>query len=617
MDSGGNYWRDRGYDGTGIKVAVLDGGLNSSSAFNNVMLVTNQMYGYNSNTDSFEKNAQTAIYSNIHGQQIAEAIAGNQNGYAPNVNLITGNVSDNNGYTDAISLVMGGIWATNENARIINASFAYGGFDAPDISTYVTRPLEIQAQSFFTNVIGNNVLVVNAAGNNGESVSNIANSPTALPSFVDMTKSQAKDQLLIVGATEENGEIASYSNYAGYDADVQNRFILAPGYATTHDGSNIYGTSPAAANVSGAAAVMMQRWQNLGGKEVSAIMLSTANKTFSNYDPSVHGAGILDLVAAFNPIGQTSLTKTNLENKAPLSQATISVPSGFSVTKSATVNVLDSYNRTFGVDAKAFVQQEKQQTFTNLVDALNGREFEYSQHGLEVKSVNGEVTSVKKLKSFNLMTASGNKYTARSNGLSYLSDKSNFDQVASISRNYIGFEHESGVFAKTMFSGNDLTGYSTGAQIGWMSNGLFASSYTAYGKMSNTLNGQNIGFDLGYKSNGLLIKGYAEQTNFLESTLFNDLRIQKTGLLLSGETEIGSTGKAGIMLKMEQGNGASSITVVDSVNSDNTLNLSKQSVAFEQLRQEIGLSYQNSNFLVMGLLGNIDNGLILGYKNNF
>lgn len=234
-----------------------------------------------------------------------------------------------------------------------------------------------------------------------------------------------------------------------------------------------------------------------------------------------------------------------------------------------------------------------------------------------MKSVNGEVTSVKKLKSFNLMTASGNKYTARSNGLSYLSDKSNFDQVASISRNYIGFEHESGVFAKTMFSGNDLTGYSTGAQIGWMSNGLFASSYTAYGKMSNTLNGQNIGFDLGYKSNGLLIKGYAEQTNFLESTLFNDLRIQKTGLLLSGETEIGSTGKAGIMLKMEQGNGASSITVVDSVNSDNTLNLSKQSVAFEQLRQEIGLSYQNSNFLVMGLLGNIDNGLILGYKNNF
>ena len=85
----------------------------------------------------------------------------------------------------------------------------------------------------------------------------------------------------------------------------------------------------------------------------------------------------------------------------------------------------------------------------------------------------------------------------------------------------------------------------------------------------------------------------------------------------SGRVHIGSTGKAGIMLKMEQGNGASSITVVDSVNSDNTINLSKQSVAFEQLRQEIGLSYQNSNFLVMGLLGNIDNGLILGYKNNF
>lgn len=124
------------------------------------------------------------------------------------------------------------------------------------------------------------------------------------------------DNFLWVGAVDNNGQPAEFlladgtevgTNVPGSDADIQARWISAPGSAV--DGAffdnnteylRVSGTSQAAPLVTGAAALVKSQFPTLSNVAVMQVLLDTANSSFSAYDPAIHGQGILDIEAALN-----------------------------------------------------------------------------------------------------------------------------------------------------------------------------------------------------------------------------------------------------------------------------------------------------------------------------
>jgi hypothetical protein len=614
-DSGAKYWRDRGYDGTGVTIAYLDGGVSDASAVNHLTLQANQEYAYDANSNLYVKDASVSLYNYDHGQKMIETGSGKVNGLAPGASIISGVISDSSGRSLTQNILMGTQWAIAHGANIVNFSFEYGGFSAPDTGTTQTQ-VSKQAQNTFANIISSNVLVVSSAGNSTASVSSLIATPLN-PGWVDITHSNAKGNIIIAGALDPNtGGRASYSNYAGSDALVQHRFLLAPGYGKLADGSTVYGTSPAASNVSAAAALMMQKWANLGGVQASNILLGTANHNYAGYNAALDGVGKMDLVAAFSPIGVTGVSVSTVDNKMSLQQASISVPLGLNVQKSATFNILDSYNRTFAVPVSSLVHQEQENRFLNITDAFMGQNYQVRQNDLEVSAINGQTDSKQNIGGVDLLTGTGNKFSISSNEIPYLNDKSMFDGIASLNRNYFGLDFKNGFLTKAILSGNEYTGYATGSSLEYASsNGFYVKTGVSTGKLTNTLSGRIVDVEAGIKTdNGFMLKTYSSQSNYLNNGLFNDFQTMKTGALISQTLSITSTDKVGVMLKTEATNGSTMMKVADSVNPDNTINFSNQSVGLTQFRQEVGLTYQGEHVTLMGVVGNVDSGVVFSYK---
>ena len=137
--------------------------------------------------------------------------------------------------------------------------------------------------------------------------------------------SKISPRLLIVGALDKAGTttnqatIATYSNTAGTNIQIQNRFLVASGtvpFATgalsvdgqpiTADGNT--GTSYAAPRVAGYAAIVRQKFPNLTGAKTADILLQTARyDTLTcnpNCDKSIYGQGEASLSRALAPVGR-------------------------------------------------------------------------------------------------------------------------------------------------------------------------------------------------------------------------------------------------------------------------------------------------------------------------
>ena len=130
-------------------------------------------------------------------------------------------------------------------------------------------------------------------------------------------------RLLIVGALEKNGSAANpasmsfYSNYAGSNKAISDRFVLAYGYmpwaagSVKINGSDFEvqrGTSFAAPLVAGYAAIITQKFPNLTAANTSNIILDTARTdTLScspSCNPAIYGKGEASLSRALAPVGR-------------------------------------------------------------------------------------------------------------------------------------------------------------------------------------------------------------------------------------------------------------------------------------------------------------------------
>ena len=184
-------------------------------------------------------------------------------GVAENVKImVLRAVPDGDEYDKDIALAIR--YAVDNGAKIINSSFGKGFSPHQD---WVTDALIHAAK--------NDVLVVNAAGNDGNDIDS-SSSPTFMTDTVD--GKEVVDNFITVGASTRSfnsEQVASFSNVG-----MQNVDVFAPGEEISSTVPfGIYeafdGTSMAAPNVSGVAAVLRSFYPKYPAKKIKSIIINS------------------------------------------------------------------------------------------------------------------------------------------------------------------------------------------------------------------------------------------------------------------------------------------------------------------------------------------------------
>ena len=282
---GGPAAHARGFTGTGVAVAVLDTGVDSSHA---------DLAGKVIAAEDFTGDGEGALDVLGHGTHVASIIAGTGAasggqfaGVAPNAQLISGRVCDAGRHCFDSAILAGIEWAAAEqHARIINLSLGFPDFPELD-------PIE-QAVNDLSARLG--TLFVVAAGNDGgdETVSSPASA----------------DAALAVGAVDRDDQLAVFSSRGPRRGDGAIKpDLTAPGVeivaarATgvepigTPVGTSytaLSGTSMATPHVAGAAALLLQQHPAWTGAELKSQLMGSANPNPA-LGPFGQGAGRVDI----------------------------------------------------------------------------------------------------------------------------------------------------------------------------------------------------------------------------------------------------------------------------------------------------------------------------------
>lgn len=331
---------NRGATGAGIGVGVIDSGIDLQS----------EEFGTRISAASRDvAGERTADDESGHGTAVAFTIAGRRNGAGthgvayestiialradrPGTCATETSGDEKSGCkfpTDAIA--RGLDTARVAGARVVNISL--GGNDP--------MPADLRAAVGRATAAG--MVVVIAAGNDGEAEPDafalIANDPAA------------RGQVVIAGSVGAGDASSSFSDKAGagasaYLAAVGER-VRAPDEAGTP--LQWSGTSFAAPQISGAAALLAQAFPNLSGAQIVQLLLTTARDAGAPGTDPVYGRGVLDLSRAFQPVGGVSVAGT----AAPASTGvtgSLSAPMGDAGPSGAGAVILDGFGRAFAID---------------------------------------------------------------------------------------------------------------------------------------------------------------------------------------------------------------------------------------------------------------------------
>ena len=223
--------------------------------------ITDTKYG-NNNVMGPDKNEI------LHGTHVAGIVAQTRNnslggdGVANNVQILTVRaVPDGDEYDKDIAL--GIRYAVDNGAKVINGSF---GKSFSPHKQWVYDAIKYAEK--------NDVLFVHAAGNDAKDIDYADNFPTDS----DDKKTEYADNVITIGALNfEYGDkvVARFSNIGIINVDV-----FAPGvqiYATTPNNSYQFlaGTSMAAPNVAGVAALIRSYYPKLSAKQVKNILMES------------------------------------------------------------------------------------------------------------------------------------------------------------------------------------------------------------------------------------------------------------------------------------------------------------------------------------------------------
>jgi subtilisin family serine protease len=252
----------RSFDGTGVKIAVVDTGIDATHPDLAGRVAAER--NFSASPDAKDRDG--------HGTHVASTAAGTGakdarfKGVAPGARLINAKVLDDQGVGDDSGVIAGVDWAVAQGADVISMSL--GGLDSPGID-----PLEAQVNKVSAE---KGVLFTIAAGNNGPERGTVASPGSA-------------DAALTVGAVDDDDLIADFSSVGPRTGDKAVKpDITAPGMSITAAAAagvtgqdppgyqSLSGTSMATPHVAGAAAILKQKNPTWTGARIKAALTGSA-----------------------------------------------------------------------------------------------------------------------------------------------------------------------------------------------------------------------------------------------------------------------------------------------------------------------------------------------------
>ncbi|CAM5417379.1 S8 family serine peptidase [Streptomyces pilosus] len=268
-----------GYDGKGVRIAVLDTGVDATHP---------DLKGQVAAARNFTS-APTAGDKVGHGTHVAAIAAGTgahskgrYKGVAPAAKVLNGKVLDDSGYGDDSGILAGMEWAAAQGADVVNLSL--GGMDTAEVDPLEAAVNKLSAEK--------GILFAIAAGNEG-------------PQSVGSPGSA--DAALTVGAVDGKDKLADFSSTGPRVGDGAIKpDVTAPGVditAASAKGNDIAGevgekpagymtisgTSMATPHVAGAAALLKQQHPTWTSAELKGAL--TASTKGGAYTPFEQGSG--------------------------------------------------------------------------------------------------------------------------------------------------------------------------------------------------------------------------------------------------------------------------------------------------------------------------------------
>lgn len=270
-----------GYTGKGVKIAVLDTGVDGNHADLKGKIAAAK--NFSSSRDLKDRVG--------HGTHVASIAAGSGarsggkfKGVAPDAKLLAGKVLGDDGFGDDSGILAGMEWAVAQGADIVNLSL--GGMDTPEVDALEAAVNRLSAKS--------GVLFAIAAGNEGDGAGTIGSPGSA-------------DAALTVGAVDVKDKLAGFSSRGPRVGDgAVKPDVTAPGVditAASAPGSEIAlevgekpagyttisGTSMATPHVAGAAALLKQQHPDWKNTQLKSVLAASAKP--GAYTPFQQGVG--------------------------------------------------------------------------------------------------------------------------------------------------------------------------------------------------------------------------------------------------------------------------------------------------------------------------------------
>lgn len=317
--------RTAGLDGTGVRIGVVDSGVMRNHPALAGRVLANYSY-----VDSRTNNLNIDDVVG-HGTAVAELAAGKavgswQGGIAPGAQIVSARIiadtrptDDGSGNGNEVNGALGlaGVHQDliTQGVKVMNNS--WGGLYWTNTSA--TAPI---AQEYRPFILGNGGLVVFATGNESKpNPSSMAALPSQAGPAGTLPAADLERGWLSVTAVDSTdpSKLASYANACGVAA----RYCLAaPGAAVYVDPAYTtgtpkylwnYGTSFAAPLVSGAAALVWQKYPYFSNDLVRQTLLGTATDLGAAGVDSTFGYGLLNIAKAINGPGRFDWGNTTVD----------------------------------------------------------------------------------------------------------------------------------------------------------------------------------------------------------------------------------------------------------------------------------------------------------------
>ncbi|MEK6934704.1 MAG: S8 family serine peptidase [Nanoarchaeota archaeon] len=299
---------DLGYDGEGIKIAILDTGVNKNHPMLDGRVILEQDF-----TDSNDVNDYNGHGTHVAGIAAGSNELGNYEGVAPKALILNGKILDNNGRGYLSWLINGLDWAidpdnnfnTDDGADVIVLSLG---------ATYDSEPEELLNSPEVLKVeeaISKGIVVVIASGNCG----------SGCGSFTGVTTPGISRNAITVGAVNDNNEWLSFSS-GDTISDFIKPDVVAPGdnicSSFLGDYNCLTGTSMSTPHVAGASALLLSKDNNLSPLQIKGILENNALDLGDSGKDIKYGSGLIDLSKTEEGIIEEHPTNKNFKLSIPV-----------------------------------------------------------------------------------------------------------------------------------------------------------------------------------------------------------------------------------------------------------------------------------------------------------